>query len=63
MANGTTQGAHGGRRRNGLPRVHSPEGVTARARLRSAHIPSTSDKYRGGFTPPGSMNPAKVGRG
>jgi len=63
MANGTRQGAHGSTRRNGLPRVHSMEGVQARFVQRQAHVPTTSDKFRGGFRVPGSRNPAKVGRG
>lgn len=63
MANGTRQGARGSTRRNGLPRVHSMEGVSARFRIRAAHVPSTSDKFRGGFKRPGSRNPRKVGRG
>ena len=63
MANGTRQGARGSTRRNGLPRIHSAEGVEARFILRRAHVPKTADKFRGGFRVPGSRNPRKVGRG
>lgn len=68
MASGTTQGPklpNGDyrTRRNGLPRVHSMEGVHARFIQRAATVPHTSDKYRGGFRTPGSRNPRKVGRG
>ncbi len=63
MANGTRQGAHGSTRRNGLPRVHSLQGVQARYDQRRATVPHTSDKFRNGYTVPGSRNLAKVGRG
>ena len=70
MANGTRQGAHGSTRRNGLPRIHSMQGVAERARTRRATAPSPSDiskvagpKFADGMKAPGSMNPRKVGRG
>jgi hypothetical protein len=64
MANGTRQGAHGRTRRNGLPRIHSPEGVAARFQIRRGHAPvTTTDRFRGGFRVPGSRNVNKVGRG
>lgn len=64
MANGTRQGAHGTTRRNGLPRVHSLEGVLVRARQRAITMPKApGTKYVNGFRKPGSMNPRKVGRG
>lgn len=63
MANGTSVGAHGSTRRNRLPRVNSAEGVQARFDIRKAHVPNSNDKFRDGFTVPGSRNPRKVGRG
>ena len=52
-----------GTRRNRLPRLSSPNGIQARFDIRLNHVPSTSDKFRGGFRRPGSRNPRKVGRG
>jgi hypothetical protein len=63
MANGQTAGAHGTTRRNSLPRVSSPQGRAARQKRRAAATPVTSDKFRSGYTRPGSGNPRKVGRG
>lgn len=63
MASGTRQGAHGSTKRNPLPRIGSIEGIEERMAIRAAHVPSTSDKFRGGFRKPGSRNRRKVGRG
>lgn len=63
MAKGQTVGAHGSTRRMQLPRVGSLEGNKARAEKRASAMPTTTDKYRNGFTRAGSRNPRKVGRG
>lgn len=64
MANGTRTGAHGRARRNGLPRVHSVEGVTVRVNLRrAAAVVTRGTKWDRGYKVPGSRNPHKVGRG
>lgn len=63
MAKGQNAGANGKARRNHLPRAGSLEGVEARANIRAATTPKTTDKFSGGFNRPGSRNVRKVGRG
>jgi hypothetical protein len=52
--------------RNGRPRVHSPAGVTTRAKARAANsqprASSCETRLMKGFNTPGSMNPRKVSR-
>jgi hypothetical protein len=62
MANGQSVGANGQPRRNRMPRIHSEEGVQARFVIRATTMPVTQDKFRDGFTRPGSRNRKKVGR-